>query len=241
MIRRQLNRPTQHEQSGMMLPMKINGKDFKIFPDTGADHCLAGREHIAMITGGRKLEPLEKNGGLKPINKRPIPLAGKMTSCELESKTTKINDTFFFMDAKMGGPPIAREKALLELGYLRWDPDAASRGLYRMVTVLVNRLSVYPLSKDLKGRTALDIALAAGHIKVANFLHHEDNHDPCQNYTRFGGRNNRLLVRTNPKIKVTEKAQKMAVLEFDMTKHGSHMTFLIDCPLHWLKPECKPY
>ena len=117
-----------------MLPMRINGRDFKIFPDTGADHCLAGREHIAMIAGNRKLKPLDKNEGLKDINKRPIPLAGKMTNCELESKTTKIKDTFYFMDAKMGGPPIASEKALLELGYLRWDPDGGFNSSVKSVT-----------------------------------------------------------------------------------------------------------
>ena len=110
-------------ESGIELPVTVNGVGFYVDPDTGADSNLFDETHYRMIKEKNpqmKLKKLEQK--VIAANNTSVPIKGKFDAT-MYNKTRQVETEAFVMNGSLDGAPLLSEATMLDLGCIKYNPE----------------------------------------------------------------------------------------------------------------------
>ena len=118
-----MNNSNKNNMAGILLPTKLNGYSLMWDPDGGSDINIISKHHLQELRSAGlsiKLRPVTKN--YLSISHEKLSMEGFFTAT-LSSPSTSIHNEKIFVMSKMPSSdhPILREKALLDLGLMKYS------------------------------------------------------------------------------------------------------------------------
>ena len=109
-------------ESGIELPVTVNGVGFYVDPDTGADLNLFDESHYRMIKEKNPQTKLKKvKQKVIAANNTIVPIKAQFDAT-IYKKTRQIETEAFVMNGSLDGAPLS-EATLLDLGCIKYDPE----------------------------------------------------------------------------------------------------------------------
>ena len=119
-----IKKTKESQEPGILLPVKIEGFDFQMDPDSGSDINVLGKEHFRMLCKklGGKPRLFKVKDNVFAANNTLINMQGRAV-LEIASRSKAMKKIVYIMADELKSAPLLGEKTLLDLGLMKYSPE----------------------------------------------------------------------------------------------------------------------